>query len=113
MDLYEVSGKVRLITVNTRMDLTGILEKWLEKRLSEFRGSGLRGFILKSGSPSCGICSARIHRDGVLSTNGTGIFAEALGRKYPDIPLVQDTDLDTPDKISSFIELTGGGRAES
>ncbi len=113
MDLFEVSGEIRLLTVNTRMDLTGVLVNWVEKRLSEIEGSGLRGFIMKSGSPSCGICSARIHRGGELFRNGTGIFAEALRRRYPGIPLVQDTDLNTPEKISSFIELTGGRCAES
>lgn len=112
MDLFEVSDEVRLVTVDTRRDLTEVLVSWSEKRLAEMDRSQLRGFVLKSGSPSCGICSARIHRGGELFRNGTGVFAEALRRKYPDIPLVQDTDLDTPDKINSFIELAGGCRAE-
>ena len=113
MDLYEVSGEVRLITVNTGRDMTVVLRNWVENQLSEMKELPIKGFILKSGSPSCGFCSARIHRNGVLYRNGTGIFSHALKRSYPDIPAVQDTDLNSPDKIASFIELTGGYRAES
>lgn len=104
MDLYDISGEIKLRTVETGRDLTPVIHRWIEEYLLKIHSNHIKGFILKSGSPSCGICSARIHRGGKLFRNGTGIFAEALRRKYPDLPVAQDTELDTPEKIAFFSE---------
>ncbi|HPF33718.1 MAG TPA: DUF523 domain-containing protein [Candidatus Sabulitectum sp.] len=104
MDLFRVSGVTRLMTVGTGRDLTGQLMDWVENRLSECRVSGLGGFILKSGSPSCGLGSARLHESGALKRNGTGLFASSLAERFPDMPLAEDTGLVTQADLSTFLE---------
>lgn len=113
MDLYCTRGGTRLITVHTRRDMTDILTKWIRGFLESVEEKGFRGFVLKSGSPSCGIETANIHREAGLLKNGTGLFAGALMEFFPGIPVVQESELLVPDDISSFIEKTGGLRAES
>lgn len=113
MDLYMSGGETRLITVNTSRDLTGILARWIDGFLETVSGSGFRGFVLKSGSPSCGVGNARIHRDGGLFEDGTGLFAAALVRRFPHLPVVQETDPDASGKLTSSINETGGLSAES
>ncbi len=104
MDLFSVSGETRLITVQTGRDLTGKLMEWVGNRLLESRVSGLGGFVLKSGSPSCGMGSARFHEGDILRRNGTGLFASALAERFPYMPLAQDTWLGTREDLSSFID---------
>jgi uncharacterized protein YbbK (DUF523 family) len=104
MDLFMVSGETRLITVGTGRDLTGQLMDWVDNRLMEDRLSGLGGFVLRSGSPSCGIGSARLHEGDILRRNGTGMFASGLAERFPDMPLAQDTGLRTRADLTSFID---------
>lgn len=103
MDLFMVSGETRLITVGTGKDLTGQLMDWVENRLMDKRLSELKGFVLKSGSPSCGLGSARLHEGGSIRRNGTGLFAGALAMSFPDMPMAQETGLGSPDDIGSFM----------
>ena len=110
MDLYDSPEGLRLRTVESGRDLTHMLESWLEGVVKRIRTLEIRGFILKSGSPSCGIGSARVHRNGRVSRTGTGIFADALLRRLPDIVLVEETELYDHQDVVSFIEKIGGCR---
>lgn len=103
MDLYEVSGSIHLKTVKTGKDLTVKLSDWVDNRLSGLASEGLRGFVLKSGSPSCGIASARLHGEDGTQSNGTGIFAQALINRFPGMLTVEETDLTDAESIRSFI----------
>lgn len=55
----------------------------------------LSGFVFKSRSPSCGLASTPVHDEaGRLLGRGNGLFAGAIGRATPDMPLAEESWLD-------------------
>ena len=85
------------------IDVTGIMQRYCQTRPFELQH--LKGFIFKSRSPSCGLNSTPVFIDGQCVTeNSRGIFAKSLSSRYPDLPLIEDTELETNAKLSSFIQ---------
>lgn len=107
MDLYCTRRGVRLITVRTGKDLTGQLSGWSRDWLDRIQGKAPSAFILKARSPSCGIASARIHREGQLHHDGNGLFASMLIADHPDMPILEETELDSPEAVESFLQRIG------
>jgi len=65
----------------------------------------LRGYILKSKSPTCGLSSAKIYKaNGIPSGKGTGIFAKAL-QEQVHIPLIEAEMLNCSKMADKFIRL--------
>ena len=81
----------RLVTINSNVDHTDRMIKWLGKRLRELEKEGLAGFVFKSNSPSCGL-------NNVLAEKGIGIFAKEFTRHFKLMP-VEDNDRLQDDKI--------------
>lgn len=56
----------------------------------------LGGLILQSRSPSCGLGTTPIHdtQQQVLDPFGSGLFAQYLQERFPDLPILDDTRLD-------------------
>lgn len=71
----------RMVTQNTNTDVTDRLLAWTKKRLDQLEKENLRGFVFKSGSPSC-------EMDGVNVF--TGIFARAFMERFPHIPVIDE-----------------------
>ncbi len=65
----------------------------------------LCGYILQSRSPSCGLETTPIlDRDGnIVDPAGSGILAATLRSYYPDLPLLNDSDL-SPATITRFLQ---------
>ena len=66
----------------------------------------LCGFILQSRSPSCGLGSTPVYdssQQQILDPNGSGVFARQLRLRFPDLPLLEDTEL-TAGRIALFLE---------
>jgi uncharacterized protein YbbK (DUF523 family) len=64
----------------------------------------LKGFIFKSRSPSCGLRSTPVFIDGqCVSDNSRGIFATSMCKTYPDLLMIEDTDLDDPELYQQFV----------
>jgi uncharacterized protein YbbK (DUF523 family) len=86
--------KPRLITRETRIDRTAGLTRWIGIKLRDLEQAGLRGFVFKAGSPSCGVRGAEL-----FSTSGTsigvstGLFAEAVMRCFPSLPVEDEEGL--------------------
>lgn len=82
----------RLVTVTTNLDLTKQMQDYCTRRLDQLEGLGLRGCILKSRSPSCGIGSAPLFDEQGQPTGTTcsGLFAAALQHRFPDLPVVDE-----------------------
>lgn len=104
MDLYTEPGGVRLRTITSGEDLTELLASWSVRFLDRLDNMELAGFILKSGSPSCSRCSARLHSEAGLTRSGTGIFAKVLMTRFPDMPIAEDRELATREDINAFLE---------
>jgi len=66
--------------------------------------TGLSGYVFKSRSPSCGLHSTPvfINKKAVTETS-RGLFARALCDHYPQLPVIEETELDNPDKYQDFL----------
>ena len=94
----------RLITIETRRDRTDELTRWIGIKLRELERAGLRGFVLKARSPSCGVLSAELFSISGISVGSTsGLFAEAVLRSFPSLPVEDEEGLRDPARRERFL----------
>lgn len=77
-----------MVGVESRTDWTARLERQAGVRLEELRG--LRGFVFKSRSPSCGLTRVPVVSGARVSRTGTGLFAAAFRARYPELPCEEE-----------------------
>ena len=104
---------VVLMTTQMRLDLTATLRAFAERRVEELVAMGLDGYVLKAGSPSCAITTQIADRAiADRRSEGPGLFAEALMRRLPDLPIADEQQLLDPDVRRRFVErVFARGRA--
>ena len=84
-------ARVCLLGVESRTDWTGRMTTWSAERVRTL--ADLDGYVLKSDSPSCGLQGVRVHGRGGVARVGRGLFAEALVRMLPDLPMEEERRL--------------------
>ncbi|MCK5842295.1 MAG: DUF523 domain-containing protein [Candidatus Sabulitectum sp.] len=104
MDLFQTDGSIRMITLESRRDMTGAMEEWIEKKLSELSELEMCGFVFKARSPSCAMNSALLHVESRLERNGEGLFAKAFIQRFPSLPVEEGEKLLDPVRRASFLE---------
>jgi uncharacterized protein YbgA (DUF1722 family)/uncharacterized protein YbbK (DUF523 family) len=104
MRLEVHAGEVRMITPKTGADHTEGMRGFAQRRLAELALEGLCGYILKKDSPSCGMERVRLYTgQGSPSRNGRGLFAAALMRCFPHLPLEEEGRLNDPRLRENFV----------
>ena len=94
MQLVGDIAKPRLITIETGIDRTDELMRWIEIKLRELEQAGLSGFILKARSPSCGVDDTALFSDSGKSVGiRAGLFAEAIKGRFPLLPVENEETL--------------------
>jgi uncharacterized protein YbbK (DUF523 family) len=94
-----------LIVTETGQDITELMVTWAEKRVIQLEEENLRGFILKSNSPSCGISKVKIYNEKSLSVEtSAGIFAGILIKYFPFLPVQDELCFHDPGLRESFME---------
>jgi FdhD protein len=86
---------IRLMTVDSGRDLTEPMRRFIDRRLGELEGERLCGYVLKAGSPSCGLDDVPFR---------TGLFAQALLARFPDLPIEDEQRLADPERRRRFVE---------
>jgi uncharacterized protein YbbK (DUF523 family) len=95
----------RLITNQTRQEMTDRLVAWAHKRVTELEKEGLCGFIFKSHSPSCGVERIKVcDEKGRWVRNGAGVFAKIFMEHFPLLPVEDEERLHDPGIRDNFIE---------
>ncbi len=95
----------RLLTVNSKRDLTQKMEKFVEKRLDQLEGEDLRGFVFKAKSPTSGMGGVKIYtEEGMPSRRGSGIFAREFMKRFPYLPVEDEGRLHDAGIRENFIE---------
>jgi uncharacterized protein YbbK (DUF523 family) len=85
------------------LDITSIMQNYCNKKPAEL--NHLSGFIFKSRSPSCGVNSTPVYIDGhCVSETGRGIFAKNFCKTYPELPVIEDAELETKNLTDIFIQ---------
>lgn len=98
-------GAPRLVVEKSGEDLTAGMQRWAAGRVAELRGLGLHGYVLKRGSPSCGLVRVRVYGDdGMPGRVGRGLFAAALTDTLPLLPVEEEGRLTDAGIREAFIE---------
>ena len=102
--LVRASDGIRLLTVNTRVDYTAAMRAWAEPRLDELAAARISGYVLKKNSPSCGREGvAAFTVDGRPAGTESGLFAEVLRRRFPDLPIEEEDALHDASVCEAFL----------
>lgn len=96
----------RLVAPKSGRDLTERMQEYSERRVEELAPLNLHGYVLKSKSPSCGMVHVRLYQvqGGGVSKNGVGIYAAALLRRFPTLPVEEEGRLHDPALRENFVE---------
>lgn len=98
-------GRMRLVGVHTGEDWTDRMDRWGCRRVAELETLEISGFVLKARSPSCGPGGVLVHHDGAGPTStDRGLFAEALSRAMPGLPMEDEDTLADPRARDSFLQ---------
>ena len=94
VNLYRSGNELRMVTAHTGHDYTEAMNRWADARLDELARADLSGYVLKSDSPSCGMERVKVFGlDGVSARTGRGLFAEALLKRMPSLPVEDEVRL--------------------
>ncbi|MFQ6758979.1 MAG: DUF1722 domain-containing protein [Deltaproteobacteria bacterium] len=106
MRLVGDPAKPRLITIQSKIDLTERMESWCQKRVHELETENLCGFIFKSRSPTSGMERVKVYSEsstGAPQHKGVGLFARAFMDHFPLLPVEDEGRLHDPALRENFI----------
>jgi len=85
------------------IDVTEALQAAARRAVPEV--AGLRGYIFKRASPSCGMERVKVYQaPGRSPRMGRGLFARAVMETYPLLPCEEEGRLNDPSLRESFVE---------
>jgi uncharacterized protein YbgA (DUF1722 family)/uncharacterized protein YbbK (DUF523 family) len=103
--LVRIGDNVRMVMPKTGADHTDGMQAFARRRLRQLEKEDLCGYVLKKGSPSCGMERVRVFDSrGVPAKSGRGLFAEALFAHFPNLPVEEEGRLYDSRLRENFIE---------
>jgi len=103
--LEHAQPRPRLVEPESGQDLTRRMEGYALAKVAELKRWNLDGFVLKKGSPSCGMERVRVYgKGGVPRQSGVGVFARVLIEEWPQLPVEEEGRLNDPLLRERFIE---------
>lgn len=104
IDLHGTVDAPRLVGNESGVDRTSRMSRYVARRVKQRDLARACGFILKSKSPTCGLQKVRLYgSSGRVSCRATGLFAMALLRQHPSLPLIEEQPLHDADTRDNFI----------
>jgi uncharacterized protein YbgA (DUF1722 family)/uncharacterized protein YbbK (DUF523 family) len=101
--LIEHNEEIRF--VQGENDLTDPMRSFATRRVIELATENLSGYVLKKGSPSCGVGHVRVHSvAGDPPAEGRGLFADELISSMPNLPVEDEGRLHDDRLRDNFIE---------
>ena len=98
-------AKPRMITERSGKEWTPKFDSFAAKRVQALTGLDLAGYIFKKDSPSCGVERVRVYSaKGVPTRQGRGLFAAAVMRELPLLPVEEEGRLNDPALRENFVE---------
>jgi uncharacterized protein YbgA (DUF1722 family)/uncharacterized protein YbbK (DUF523 family) len=103
--LVRRGDRVRLVGP-AGVDHTAAMRRWAATVTRALHDRGLSGFVLKKGSPSCGLERVRVWDEGSErpSPSGRGLFAQALVDAVPELAIEEEGRLNDPGLREHFID---------
>jgi uncharacterized protein YbbK (DUF523 family) len=93
----DAAGRIVLTTDRVRDDLTKTMTDFSMRRVDELAAAELDGYVLKAGSPSCGLDVP------MPGERGRGIFARALTTRLSGMPVADERQLADPVSRRQFV----------
>lgn len=96
----------RLVAPRSGADLTGRMNGWSRGKMEEIASWNLHGYVLKKGSPSCGLFRVRVYDEAteMPQRDGRGLFAARLVERFPLLPVEEEGRLHDARLRESFVE---------
>jgi uncharacterized protein YbgA (DUF1722 family)/uncharacterized protein YbbK (DUF523 family) len=102
------AGRSLMLAAPDDADWTDRMEALAAKRAEALARDDLSGFVLKSKSPSCGMERVKLYdapdAKGPAKRAGVGLFAAALMRRLPNLPVEEEGRLCDADLRENFLE---------
>ena len=92
-------GSIAMIEKHSRRDVADRIREFGRRRLEELARENLSGYVLKAGSPSCGM-SVSVGSD----DDAPGLFARALMARFPALPVAEERALADPTGRQAFVD---------
>jgi uncharacterized protein YbgA (DUF1722 family)/uncharacterized protein YbbK (DUF523 family) len=99
-------GPPRLLGSRTGRDHTDRLQAYAGRRIGELAAGPLDGYVLKRASPTCGLLRVRVYPEAAGAPpdrSGTGVFAQALRRLLPALPVTEEGRLHDAGLRAAFL----------
>jgi uncharacterized protein YbgA (DUF1722 family)/uncharacterized protein YbbK (DUF523 family) len=95
----------RMIAERSGRDWTQAMNRFSARRARQLKELELSGYVFKKDSPSCGMERVRTYAlNGAAARDGRGLFAAAVTRELPLMPLEEEGRLNDPILRENFIE---------
>ncbi len=95
----------RLVAPSTGDDWTERMLAWSEAEVERLRGLALDGFVVKRGSPSCGLERLKVYGEsGLGGRDGVGFFTRVLRARWPELPVEEEGRLNDPHLRETFVQ---------
>ena len=102
--LVRDGSSLRLEEIASGRDHTRRMERFAARRVRALRDLDLCGYVLKSGSPSCGRERVMVYGEqGAPTRDGRGLYASALIDAYPNLPVEEEERLRDAHLRENFI----------
>jgi uncharacterized protein YbgA (DUF1722 family)/uncharacterized protein YbbK (DUF523 family) len=103
--LVRDKGETRLVGSTSGDDHTVKMRRYAKRKSRDLGKRDISGFILKKGSPTCGMERVKLYGSGGMpSKNGVGIFANGLMDAHPFLPVEEEGRLNDPKLRENFFE---------
>ena len=102
--LVRTNGDSRMIATRSGVDHTDAMRTFAERRTRQLASLGLRGYVLKKDSPSCGMEGVKVFDGGAAARTGVGTYAEILKARLPAMPIEDEGRLGDAALRENFIE---------
>ncbi len=103
--LVRRGDEILMLGTKSERDWTAPMRAFSEKRTRQLHQLELCGYVLKKDSPSCGMERVKVRSDkGMPKKEGRGIYAEALLRHHPLLPVEEEGRLHDAVLRENFVE---------
>ncbi|MEO0262890.1 MAG: DUF523 and DUF1722 domain-containing protein [candidate division WOR-3 bacterium] len=99
--IIQINGEKKLIQPETGKDLTDKMINYIKKIIINLKD--IDGAVLKSKSPSCGVLSTKLYKDGNIIGKTNGFFAEYLKKEFPYLPIEDEKRLKNKEIRNHFL----------
>ena len=104
--LVRRGDEIRMVMPKSGTDHTDEIRAFAARTARALADRDLCGFVLKKDSPTCGLARVRVYPEkaGSPTRDGRGLFAEALVKQMPNLPIEEEGRLCDRGLRENFVE---------